>query len=117
MTTEVNVIGLMPCPFCGEEVNIRFLSERSLVLDLAEDATGSDYVFDDYSEQLDENLYGSRAQCTSCFTLGRWGENDTVAKGHWNKRSATLKSIVYRESGKVLFTDKLIDIKQKDTNG
>ena len=113
MTTTVNALGLMPCPFCGEQEKVRFLSERTLVFELAEDATGSDYVFDDY-EGVDDNLYGSRVQCTSCFVLGRWGDNDDVAKGHWNKRSAVLKSIVYRESGREVLTDRVIDIKQKD---
>ena len=107
---NVNNIGLMPCPFCGEKENIILLRERTLLSDLVEEATDDRYALESFDERIEDNCYGYRVQCKSCFTLGRWGGAEDRAIEHWNVRVSTLKSIVFKHSGKEVITDNMIDV-------
>ena len=96
---EVNQDGYYPCPFCGEAHNLAYWTDRNELYEVVDSATDSEYVLEDYEEQIDQNVSGGTIKCRGCYSRGAWGSTREEAREKWNNRGATLKTIAYRVTG------------------
>ncbi len=95
---------MKPCPCCGDE-KVRAVTDKAIFLDYISEAFGDEsYVMeiieDDYMDDVNNNLYGFRVRCFSCYTLGSWASTKEEAIERWNER-VTDKVTLLRRDGTI----------------
>ncbi len=91
---------LYPCPFCGDSSRVNIDTEYNIMEGFLTEATGNEYIMEDYSDAIEENLYGYRVVCSKCVITGPWAPLKAGAIKAWNGRLHSMKTIVYRDTGK-----------------